>query len=56
MICAKCRLRGKVRYCRFAQIGYDVGIAFDQRRTWNRSRFEPKHLLEIPADDRAGAD
>ena len=56
MICAKCRLRGKVRYCRFAQIGYDVGIAFDQRRTWNRSRFEPKLLLEIPADDRAGAD
>src|ERR1017187_10323223 len=48
LICAKCRLRGKVRYCRFATLGYDVGIAFDVRRSWNRRRFAPKHLLEIP--------
>ncbi|MGA2118837.1 MAG: PilZ domain-containing protein [Bryobacteraceae bacterium] len=54
MICAKCLLRGKVRYCRFAQLGYDVGIEFDKRRSWNRSQFEPKHLLEIPAGNRKG--
>jgi hypothetical protein len=49
MICAKCRLKGKVRYCRFATLGYDVGIAFDKRGSWNRKRFAPKHLLDVPA-------
>jgi len=46
--CAKCRLRGKARYCRFAQTGYDVGIAFDEPGSWNRRRFAPKHLLDVP--------
>ena len=54
MICAKCRLRGKVRYCRFVTLGYDVGIAFDERRNWNRKRFALKHLLEIPAGNCGG--
>jgi hypothetical protein len=48
MVCAKCRLKGKVSYCRFAALGYDVGIAFDERGSWNPRRFVPKHLLEIP--------
>ena len=48
MHCANCRLRGRVSYCRFAQTGYDVGIAFDERGSWNRQRFQPKHLLEVP--------
>jgi hypothetical protein len=48
MICANCRLRGKVQYCRFAQTGYDIGIAFDEPGIWNRDRFAPKHLLEVP--------
>lgn len=52
MICAKCRLKGKVRYCRFAALGYDVGIAFDKQGSWNRKRFVPKHLLEVPAGRR----
>jgi hypothetical protein len=56
MICAKCRLRGKVRYCRFAPLGYDVGIAFDERRAWSRKRFVPKHLLEIPVANRGDSE
>ena len=46
VICARCRLRGKVSYCRFAEIGYDVGIAFTGRERWNIRRFAPKHLLD----------
>ena len=49
IVCANCRLKGKVAYCRFVEIGYDVGIAFDQPRTWKRRQFRPKHLLNIPA-------
>jgi hypothetical protein len=52
MTCAKCRLKGKVKYCRFATLGYDVGIAFEERGSWNRQRFVPKHLLEIPVGKR----
>ena len=48
------RSTGKVRYCRFVTLGYDVGIAFDERRNWNRKRFALKHLLEIPAGNCGG--
>jgi hypothetical protein len=50
MVCRKCSLKGKVRYCRFAEIGYDVGIAFDNPGSWNERRFLPRHLLVL--DDR----
>ncbi len=52
IVCASCSLRGKVRYCRYTELGYDVGIAFDERRTWNKRRFTPKHLLELPTRPR----
>ena len=45
IICSACRLKGKVRYCRFVTIGYDVGIAFDEQESWVRQQFEPEHLL-----------
>ena len=48
ILCAGCRLKGKVKYCRFSTIGYDVGIAFDERRSWSKERYEPKHLLQLP--------
>ena len=50
IVCSTCSLRGKVRYCRFVEIGYDVGVAFDEAQSWSRERFEPKHLLELPDD------
>jgi hypothetical protein len=49
IICSACRLKGKVRYCRFVTIGYDVGISFDERESWARQRFEPDHLLDVPS-------
>jgi hypothetical protein len=48
VICGKCRLRGKVAYCRYSTLGYDVGVAFNEKGSWNRKRFAPKHLLKIP--------
>lgn len=48
IVCSRCRLKGKVRYCRFVEIGYDVGVAFDQPRAWDPRRFMPKHLLQLP--------
>jgi len=49
IFCAGCRLKGKVRYCRYSTIGYDVGVAFDERRSWSKERYEPQHLLQLPA-------
>jgi hypothetical protein len=49
IVCAECRLRGKVRYCRFVEIGYDVGIAFDRPGSWEPERFMPRHFLEFPS-------
>jgi hypothetical protein len=47
IVCSTCRLKGKVRYCRFVQIGYDVGVQFDKRGSWDRRCFEPEHLLAV---------
>ena len=49
IICSACRLKGRVRYCRFSDIGYNVGIQFERPNSWNRQRFEPKHLLDVEA-------
>jgi hypothetical protein len=48
ILCANCRLKGQVRYCRFTELGYDVGIAFAERKSWNKRRYKPEHLLETP--------
>jgi hypothetical protein len=53
--CRECRLRGKVRHCRFAGIGYDIGIQFNERGAWSRDRFEPAHLLDVTELRRAVA-
>lgn len=48
IVCSACRLKGKVRYCRFVEIGYDVGVEFETRAAWDRRQFEPRHLLDVP--------
>lgn len=48
IVCSACRLKGKVRYCRFVEIGYDVGVELVPRAAWDRRRFEPDHLLDVP--------
>jgi len=47
IVCSTCRFKGKVRNCRYAGDGYDVGVAFDHPRAWDPSRYEPAHLLPI---------
>jgi hypothetical protein len=42
----KQRLRGKVRYCSFQQIGYYVGIQFEPGVKWSGRQYRPKHLLD----------
>lgn len=48
IVCSTCRLKGKVRHCRFVEIGYDVGVEFEPRAAWDPARFEPQHLLDVP--------
>ena len=47
IVCSTCRFKGKVRNCRFAGSGYDVGVAFDKPRAWDAARYEPEHLLPV---------
>ena len=47
IVCSTCRFKGKVRNCRYAGGGYDVGVAFDNSRAWDASRYEPAHLLPV---------
>jgi len=48
IVCSACTLKGKVRYCRFVEIGYEVGVELDPQAAWDRQQFEPDHLLDIP--------
>ena len=37
---------GTVRYCHFREIGYFVGIQFEEGSKWSRTNFKPMHLLD----------
>ncbi len=52
LITPRCTFKGVVRYCRFVGIGFDIGIGFESRAIWNRDRFEPEHLLDVPVRGR----
>jgi len=39
-------LEGEVRYCVYREIGYFIGIRFDEAKKWSRSKFEPQHLFD----------
>ena len=45
--CAQGRMEGVVRYCAYREIGYFVGIQFEEDNRWSRERFEPQHLLDL---------
>jgi hypothetical protein len=44
----KGRYLGTVKYCTCHNMGYLLGIAFDEGYRWSRADFEPAHLLELP--------
>jgi hypothetical protein len=39
-------LAGKVKYCVFREIGYFLGIEFDEDSKWSQRHFKPQHLLD----------
>jgi hypothetical protein len=47
ILCSRCRLRGKVKYCNFVDTGYQVGVQFSKPKSWSLRRFQPRHFLDI---------
>lgn len=43
---AKGELAGKVKYCVFREIGYFLGIEFDEDSKWSQKHFKPQHMLD----------
>lgn len=39
-------LAGSVKYCQFREIGYFVGIQFEEGGKWSMEEFRPQHLLD----------
>lgn len=39
------KFSGIVRYCLFRDIGYFLGIEFDEGCRWSKKHFRPRHLL-----------
>jgi len=42
----KGELLGRVRYCVYREIGYFLGLEFDQGCRWSQRNFKPLHLLD----------
>jgi hypothetical protein len=41
------RMLGSVRYCVYREIGYFVGIRFQEGSEWSRESFTPDHMLDL---------
>lgn len=59
----KGEFNGVVRYCVFREIGYFLGLEFENGTTWSHQEFKPMHLLDprvlvksqnVPRDDEDG--
>jgi PilZ domain len=46
LMCPKGELTGIVRYCVYRDIGYFLGIEFDQGCKWSLHDFQPQHMLD----------
>jgi hypothetical protein len=46
LVCAAGELGGEVRYCVFRELGYFLGIRFDEGTKWTRRAFKPQHLFD----------
>jgi PilZ domain len=40
------QLKGYVRYCKFREMGYFLGVEFDDGCCWSTEDFQPEHLLD----------
>jgi hypothetical protein len=39
--------QARVKYCKFDQINYLVGLQFEQGYRWSRRKFKPDHLVQF---------
>ena len=39
-------LKGKVKYCVFREIGYFLGIEFENGQRWSQRHYRPQHMLD----------
>src|ERR1051325_521262 len=39
-------LTGKVKYCVFREIGYFLGVEFEQGQRWSQRHYRPQHMLD----------
>jgi hypothetical protein len=47
----KGQYQGKIKYCRYFELGYFLGVAFDKGYRWSKKDFEPSFLVEVPDND-----
>jgi len=38
---------GAVRYCVYREIGYFVGVEFEEKSRWSPRAYKPQHLLDL---------
>jgi hypothetical protein len=38
---------GTVRYCVYREIGYFVGVEFNEASKWSKQAYKPQHLLDL---------
>ena len=38
---------GSVRYCVYREIGYFVGVEFNEGSRWSKQAYKPQHLLDL---------
>jgi hypothetical protein len=46
-VCPKREFVGEVRYCRYQEIGYFVGVKFEPQSHWSKKTYKPRHLLDL---------
>jgi len=47
----KGKYEGKIKYCRYFELGYFLGVAFDEGYRWSKKDFEPSFFVEVPEKD-----
>ena len=43
---SKGSLAGEIRYCVYREIGYFLGVQFEEGSKWSQRTFKPQHLLD----------
>ena|SRR5579872_7361341 len=43
----KGHLEGSVRYCIYRDIGYFIGLKFEEDSKWSRKAYVPQHMLDM---------